>query len=80
MIDRWNWSERAQKWVYVELKDGKRSYTYRKTPPEEFQNLNKQLKELNQQLLCVENHKNNIELFKQMMTLSQKMQEMRNSC
>jgi hypothetical protein len=76
-LNRWNWSERAKKWVYVEKIKGKRVYKYRKEPPKEFEKLVVRLSELNKSLMATKESKKKDKIFKEMMILSQKMQSMR---
>lgn len=76
-LNRWNWSEKARKWVYVELKNGERIYKYRDTPPKEFMELTKKLQVLNQKLLVEIDQNKNAEIYKELMIVSQKMQAMR---
>jgi hypothetical protein len=76
-LDRWNWSERAGRWVYVTLdKDGKRKYTYQIEPPKQFLELTMQIKKINEGLMGTNDPKENIRLFKQLMKISEKMQNM----
>jgi len=76
-LNRWNWSEKAKKWVYVRKKNGKRIYKYKLTPPTEFDDLTHQMKELNFRLTNELDHDKNMELFQELMRISQKMQAMR---
>ena len=77
-LDRWNWSERAKQWVYVTLDtDGKRKYIYQIEPPKQFIELTMQIKKVNDKLMKTKDQKENIRLFKQLMEISQKMQNMR---
>ena len=47
--NRWNWSQKVGKWVYVTItKDGKRKYQYQLEPPQEFIELTKRMKKLNE--------------------------------
>lgn len=79
-VDRWNWSEKAQKWVYVELDDeGNRKYKYQLEPPEEFVDLTMKLKELNKKLMITKDPDENKKLYQELMKISQKMQEMRDN-
>jgi len=76
-LDRWNWSERAGRWVYVTLdKDGKRKYTYQIEPPKQFLELTMQIKKINEELMETKDPKENIRLFKRLMKISEKMQNM----
>jgi hypothetical protein len=76
-LKRWNWSDKAQKWVYVEKNNGKRSYKYSKKPPKEFEDLSIQIRDLNQKLMTEKDPVKNIVLYKQLIGISQKMQAMR---
>ena len=76
-LNRWNWSERAKKWVYVESIKDKRKYKYRMEPPKEFEMLVVRLSELNQRLMSTNDSEKKDEIFKEMMNISQKMQSMR---
>ena len=76
-LNRWNWSERANKWVYVQNIKGKRIYKYRKEPPIEFENLVLKLSELNHKLNATKDAEKKDRIFQEMMILSQKMQSMR---
>ena len=75
--NRWNWSQKAEKWVYVEItKDGKRKYQYQVDPPQEFIELTIKMKNLNEKLLSVTDPEENTEIFNELIEISQKMQEM----
>jgi hypothetical protein len=75
--NRWNWSQKAKKWVYVKIKeDGKKKYIYRLQPPHEFVELTKKLNILNEKLLITSDPEENEKVFKELMIVSQKMQEM----
>ena len=76
-IDRWNWSQKAEKWVYVTTEDGKRKYLYQVEPPQEFIDLTMEMKKLNEKLMEIEDPEENIKMFKKLMAISSKMQEMR---
>jgi hypothetical protein len=76
-LGRWNWSDKAKKWVYVEGVKGDRSYKYSKKTPKQFDELTKQLKILNDKLNAEKDDENRNQIFKKMMKLSQKMQSMR---
>ncbi|MFX0038899.1 MAG: hypothetical protein ACFFCY_02505 [Promethearchaeota archaeon] len=76
-LNRWNWSQKAEKWVYVEItRNGKRKYLYRIEPPKEFIELTIRMKKLNERLLEATDPEENINIFNELMTISQKMQEM----
>lgn len=76
-LNRWNWSDRAKKWVYVEEKQGKRTYKYSIKPPKEFDKLSQELKKLNDKLNSEENYEERDKIFKRMMEISKQMQHMR---
>lgn len=77
-LDRWNWSERTGKWVYVtKKKDGKRQYTYQLEPPKEFIELTMQIKKINDKLMKTEDPNENKKLFLQLIEISRKMQNMK---
>jgi len=74
---RWNWSQKAEKWVYVEIdKRGKKKYLYQVEPPQEFIDLTIKMKELNEKLLQTVEPEENAKLFSELMKVSKKMQEM----
>jgi len=77
MIQRWNWSKRAKKWVFVKLKNRKRIYKYQKEAPEEYEELTKQIRLLNLQLLMETDLKNNVEIYRKMIEVSQQLQTMK---
>ncbi len=76
-LNEWIWSEKDGKWVYIELKDGKEVYTYSEKPPKKFMELSNEIIKLNKKLLEEKEYEKNIKLYKKMMALSKKMQEMR---
>jgi len=80
-LNRWNWSERAKKWVYVELSKGtkkKRKYRYQVDPPQEFIDLTLQLHQLNEKLITIKDPEKNKQLYLKMMEITKRMQKMRN--
>jgi len=75
--NRWNWSQKAEKWVYVKItEDGKRKYQYRVDPPKEFIELTIKMNKLNEKLLETTDPEENMSIFYELMIISQKMQEM----
>ena len=77
-LDRWNFSEKAGKWVYVtKRKNGRRIYYYQLKPPEEFIKYTMQIKKLNDQMLATEDLDENEKLFRELMEISKCMQNMR---
>ena len=75
-LDRWNWSERSGKWVYVTKKKGKREYTYQLEPPKEFIELTMQIKKINEKLMKTKDPDENKKLFLELIEISKKMQNM----
>lgn len=75
--NRWNWSQKAEKWVYVKLNEnGKRKYIYKVDPPPEFIELTIKMNKINEKLLETVDPEENAKLFNELMLISQKMQEM----
>ncbi|MFX0034866.1 MAG: hypothetical protein ACFE9I_04400 [Candidatus Hermodarchaeota archaeon] len=75
--NRWNWSQKAEKWVYVRInKEGKREYLYQIEPPKEFVNLTIKIKKLNEKLLETADPDENVKIFNEIIEISKKMQEM----
>ncbi|MFX0156307.1 MAG: hypothetical protein ACFE9Q_17430 [Candidatus Hodarchaeota archaeon] len=75
--NRWNWSQEAEKWVYIEInKDGKKKYHYQTEPPQEFIDLTTKMKELNEKLLQTLDPEENAKIFNELMKVSKKMQDM----
>ncbi len=75
--NRWNWSQKAEKWVYIELGDnGKKNYRYQVEPPQEFIDLTIQMKNINEKLLNTTDPDENTKIFKKLMGVSKKMQDM----
>jgi len=76
-INRWNWSQKAEKWVYIEItKEGKKKYYYQVDPPQEFIDLTLKMKSLNEKLLITTDPEVNSKIFSELMKVSQTMQEM----
>ncbi len=75
--NRWNWSQKAEKWVFIELTEkGRKKYRYQIEPPQQFINLITELKQLNEKLLKTTDPKENAKIFKDLIGISKKMQEM----
>ncbi|MBN1803315.1 MAG: hypothetical protein JW891_17520 [Candidatus Lokiarchaeota archaeon] len=74
---RWNYSQRAKKWVFVSLlKDGKRSYKYQIDAPDEFVKLHLELKRLNDLQAETIDQEENMKLFEEMKKIAHRMQNM----
>lgn len=79
-IGRWNYSQKADKWVYVELdEEGNRVYKYQTEPPPQFVDLSKKIAMINKKLMTTTDEKENKRLFVELMEISKKMQKMRNN-
>lgn len=75
--NRWNWSQKAEKWVFIELDDnGKKNYRYQVEPPQEFLELTIQMKNINEKLLKTTDPDENTKIFNELMGVSKKMQDM----
>jgi len=75
--NRWNWSQKAEKWVFIELDDnGKKNYRYQVEPPQEFIALTIQMKNINEKLLKTTDPNENTKIFNELMGVSKKMQDM----
>ncbi|MFX0058407.1 MAG: hypothetical protein ACFE85_18055 [Candidatus Hodarchaeota archaeon] len=73
--NRWNWSQKDGKWVYIELTDdGQTNYYYQLEPPKEFMHLTMKIKVLNEKLITCHNIEENDKIFNEMMKISKKMQ------
>ena len=75
---RWNWSEKARKWVYVQPGiNNKRQYHYKASPPQEFVTLTMKLRVLNEKLMITKDYEQNQKIFRELMKITQRMQKMR---
>jgi hypothetical protein len=72
--NRWNWSQKDEKWIYIEKYDNVEKYYYRIQPPKEFMDLTMKLKELNDILVITKDPEENNRLFNKMMKISKRLQ------
>ena len=80
-IDRWNWSQQDNKWVFIESNDnGELVYHYQINPPNEFTELISKIKVLNDKLVVCKDPKENSKIFREMMKVSKRMQFMSKTC
>jgi len=80
-IDRWNWSQQDNKWVFIESNDnGELVYHYQINPPNEFTELISKIKVLNDKLVICKDPKENSKIFREMMKVSKRMQFMSKTC
>lgn len=73
-LDRWNFSDKTGKWVYVTKEKNKRKYSYQLEPPKEFLKLAYKIKEINEKLIATEEEEEIERLYNEMMKISKKMQ------
>jgi hypothetical protein len=79
--NRWNWSQKDNKWVFIESKDdGELVYYYQTNAPKEFNELILKIKVLNDKLIACKNPDENAKIFRQMMKISKRMQSMNRIC
>ncbi|MHA1292444.1 MAG: HEAT repeat domain-containing protein, partial [Promethearchaeota archaeon] len=74
--NKWNWSEEAKQWVYVDIIDGKKNLTYQLEPPQEFIKLSLELKNMNDKLMAAADVDEKLKIYKDLMKISEKMQKM----
>ncbi|NVM17176.1 MAG: hypothetical protein HWN80_05625 [Candidatus Lokiarchaeota archaeon] len=75
--NRWNWSQKDNKWVYIESKDnGELVYLYQINPPKEFTESIAKIKVLNDKLIACKDPEENAKIFREMMKISRRMQFM----
>ena len=80
-IDRWNWSQQDNKWVFIESNDnGELLYHYQINPPKQFTELILRIKVLNDKLVACKNPEENSKIFTEMMKISKRMQFMSKTC
>jgi len=80
-IDRWNWSQQDNKWVFIESNyNGELVYHYQVNPPKEFNELTSKIKVLNDKLVVCKDPKENSKIFREMMKVSKRMQFMSKTC
>ncbi|TFG29229.1 MAG: hypothetical protein EU532_03515 [Promethearchaeota archaeon] len=73
--NRWNWSQKDEKWIFIEINDqGEEKYYYKLEPPEEFISLTMQLKELNEKLIITKDVGENTKIFNEMVRISKRLQ------
>ena len=80
-VNRWNWSQKDNKWVYIESKDnGKLVYHYQINPPEQFTESIAKIKVLNDKLVACNDPEENSKIFREMIKISRRMQFMSKLC
>ena len=80
-LNRWNWSQEDDKWVYIDSNDnGEKVYHYQINPPKEFTVLTSEIKVLNDKLVGCKDPEQNSKIFKEMMKISKRMQFMSKTC
>jgi len=80
-VNRWNWSQEDNKWVFIESNDnGELLYHYQIKPPKQFTELILRIKVLNDKLVACKNPEENSKIFTEMMKISKRMQFMSKTC
>ncbi len=80
-INRWNWSQEDNKWVFIESKDnGELVYHYQIKAPKQFTESIVKIKVLNDKLIACKDPEENSKIFKEMMKISKRMQFMGKTC
>ena len=80
-LNRWNWSQEDNKWVFIESNDsGELVYHYQINPPKEFTEFLSNIKVLNDKLLVCKDPEENSKIFREMMKISKRMQFMSKIC
>ena len=75
--NRWNWSQKDLKWVFIESDDnGTLIYHYQVNPPKEFTEFSLKIKILNEKLIVCKDPRENSKIFSEMMKISKRMQSM----
>lgn len=75
--NRWNWSQKDQMWVFIELDDtGEVKYYYQVNPPKKFIEFSLKIKTLNDKLIACKDPRENSKIFGEMMKISKRMQSM----
>jgi len=75
--NRWNWSQKDGKWVFIKLNEnGGRECYYQMEPPKEFEELTYKIKILNEKLIVCNDPDENDRIFNEMMKISKRMQQM----
>ena len=75
--NRWNWSQKDEQWIYIELlENGQERYFYRTEPPQQFIDLVMKINDLNEKLILTKDPRENEKIFNEMIRFSKKMQYM----
>jgi hypothetical protein len=73
--NRWNWSQKDGKWVFIKIDEhGEKIFYYKTEPPKEFHDLTLKIKILNEKLILCNNPEENERIFEEMINFSKKMQ------
>ncbi|MFX1288048.1 MAG: hypothetical protein ACFFFY_05785, partial [Promethearchaeota archaeon] len=79
--NRWNWSQKDNKWVYIESQNnGELIYHYQINPPKEFTELLTKIEFLNNRLVNCKDPEENTKIFREMIKVSRRMQFMSKIC
>jgi hypothetical protein len=73
--NRWNWSQKDDMWVYIELlENGQENYFYQTEAPQEFIELIGKIRDLNEKLIYTKDPLENDRIFNKMIKFSKRMQ------
>ena len=73
--NRWNWSQKDDMWVYIELlENGLEKYFYQTETPQEFIELTVKIRDLNEKLINTKDPVENNKIFNKMIKFSKRMQ------
>lgn len=76
--NRWNWSQKDGKWVFIKINEhGEKIVYYKNEPPKEFHELALKIKILNEKLILCKDPEENERIFEKMVKFSKRMQCMR---
>ena len=76
-LNRWNWSQKSGKWVFVSKgKKGRRNYIYQIQPPKQFIEITEEISKINRKLMICENSEEAHKLFAQIQKLGKQLQAM----
>jgi len=75
-LNRWNYYQEEDNWIFPEITENGIKNHYRKEPPEEFIELTMKITQLNDQLVLTKDLEENERIFRQMMKISKRLQQM----
>ena len=76
-LNRWNWSQKSGKWVFVTKgKNGRRKYFYQVHPPNQFIEITEEISKINRKLMVCDDSEEARKLFSQIQELGKQLQAM----